>query len=131
VAHLEAVKNSAAKATEGRRKQQLIWLAGLLALEAYGAKQISASLLGSYTGKYDGGNIVVSLEQGQLYFLGASGVKRKLHALADDIFLIEDTSVPPENQAQVRFLKNAAGGVTELQLMLSDGRSFPRAKEPR
>ena len=129
VAHLEAVKNLAAKATEERRKQQLSWLAALLDFEAHGAKQIPGAVLESYTGKYDGGKITVSLEQGQLYFLGASGVRRKLHALASDTFLIEDTSVPPENQAHVRFVRNATGSVTELQLLVADGRAFPRAKD--
>jgi retinol-binding protein 3 len=129
VAHSEAVKNLAAKATDERRKQQLSWLTPLLELEAYGAKQIAQSLLESYTGKYDGGKIIISLEQGQLYFLGASGVRRRLRALADDSFLIEDASVSPENQARVRFVKNAEGVVTELRLVVSDGRTFPRAKE--
>lgn len=128
-AHSEAVKNLAAKATDAHRKQQLSWLAPLLEFEAYGAKQISTSLLESYTGKYDGGKIVISLEQGQLYFLGASGVRRPLRALADDSFLIEDASVPPENQARARFVKNAEGVVTELRLMAADGRTFPRAKD--
>ncbi len=129
VAHLEAVKNLAAKESVGKRKQRLSWLATLLHLDAYGVKQIPTPILESYVGKYDGGKIVVSLEQGQLYFLGASGVRRKLYALADDTFLIEDTSVSPEDQARVRFVKNATGVVTELQLMIADGRSFPRAKD--
>lgn len=131
-AHLEAVKNLAAKATDGPRKQQLSWLAPLLELEAHGAKQISTSVMESYAGKYDGGTIVISLEQGQLYFLGASGVKRKLYALAEDTFLIEDTSVPPEAQARVRFVRKAEGAegkVKELQLMVADGRAFPRARD--
>jgi hypothetical protein len=131
VAHSEAIRNMVVKATDERVKQQLIWLAGLLELDAYGPKQIPARLLDSYTGKYDGGKIVVSLEQAQLYFLGASGVRRKLHALAEDTFLIEDTSVPPENQARVRFVRNEAGKVTELQLIVADGRAFPRAKDPQ
>ena len=46
-----------------------------------------------------------ALEQGQLYFLGASGVKRKLHALADDTFLIEDASVPPEIKRKFGLLR--------------------------
>ena len=128
-AHLEAVKNVAGKSTDVERKKRLTWLATILQLEAYGPKEVPATLLDSYVGKYDGGKIVVSLEQGQLYFLGASGVKRKLHALTDDTFLIEDTSVPRENQAQVRFVKNAAGSVTELQLMIADGRAFPRPRD--
>jgi retinol-binding protein 3 len=129
VAHLEAVKNLATQSADALRKQRLSWLASILQLEAHGAKDLPASLLDSYAGKYDGGKIVVTLEQGQLYFLGASGVKRKLHALTDDTFLIEDASVPRENQAQVRFVKNAAGSVTELQLLVADGRAFPRAKD--
>lgn len=129
VAHLEAVKNLAGKSTDNLRKQRLSWFATILQLEAYGAKELPASLLNSYAGKYDGGKIVVTLEQGQLYFLGASGMKRKLHALADDTFLIEDKSVPLESQAKVRFVKNAAGSVTELQLLVADGRAFPRARD--
>ena len=129
VAHFEAVKNLVDKTTDTRRKQQLSWLAVLLQLEAQGAKEVPVAVLESYSGKYDGGKIVVSLEQGQLYFLGASGVRRKLYALADESFLIEDQSVAPENQARVRFIKNAAGNVTELQLMVADGRTFPRTKD--
>ena len=129
VAHMEAVKNLATQSTDAPRKQRLSWLASILQLDAKGAKELPSSLLNSYAGKYDGGKIVVTLEQGQLYFLGASGVKRKLHALTDDTFLIEDASVPRENQAQVRFVKNAAGSVTELQLMIADGRAFSRAKD--
>jgi retinol-binding protein 3 len=129
VAHLEVVKTLAGNATDAARKQRLRWLAAILQLDAHGAKQLAASLLDSYKGKYDGGKIVVTLEQGQLYFLGASGVKRKLHALSDDTFLIEDASVPRENQAQVRFVKDAAGTVTELQLLVADGRAFPRTKD--
>ena len=131
VAHAEAVKNLVVKATDELVKQKLIWLAALLDLDAYGPKQIALPLLESYVGKYDGGKIVVSLEQGQLYFLGASGVRRKLQALSEDTFLIEDTSVPPENQAHVRFVKNEAGKVTELQLLVPDGRAFPRARDPQ
>jgi hypothetical protein len=129
VAHLEAIKNLAAKASEDRRKQQLSWLAAYLEFEAHGPKPIPIAVLESYAGKYDDGKIVVSLEQGQLYFLGASGVRRKLHRLADDTFLIQDTSVSPEIQAHVRFVKNAEGSVTELQLLVADGRAFPRAKD--
>lgn len=128
VAHAEAVKNLTAKATDAHRKQQLSWLATLLELEAYGPKQISPSVLESYAGQYDAGKIVVSLEQGQLYFLGASGVRRSLQALSDDSFLIVDASVPAENQARARFVRNADGVVTELLLMVADGRTFPRAK---
>lgn len=128
VAHSLAVKNLAGRIADEHRRQQLTWLAPLLELEAYGPKVISASVLESYAGKYDGGKIVISLDQGQLYFLGASGVRRRLLALSDDSFLIEDTSVPSEAQARARFMTNA-GVVTELRLLVSDGRSFPRAKD--
>jgi hypothetical protein len=54
-------------------------------------------------------------------------VKRKLLAFADDIFLIVDVAVPAEAdaQARARFVRNAEGLVTELRLMVADGRSFP------
>jgi retinol-binding protein 3 len=126
-AHLEAVKDLAAKAPDERKKQQLNWLAPLLELETNGVKPVPQTLLEKYTGKYTG--IAVTLEQGQLYFIGVSGVKRKLLALADEYFLLEDASIPPENQARVRFVSNAEGVVTELQLMVADGRTFPRARE--
>ncbi len=60
-AHLEAVKNLAGKSSDADRKKQLSWLAGILQVEAYGPKEVPASLLSSYVGKYDGGKIVVSL----------------------------------------------------------------------
>lgn len=128
VAHSEAVKNLTSKAADARRQQQLKWLATLLEFEAHGPKPVSATILQTYVGKYDAGKIVISLEQGQLYFLGASGVRRPLRALADDLFLIEDGSVPSEHQARARFVRNAEGVVTELQLLVADGRSFPRAR---
>ena len=127
-AHLEAVKALAARTNDQRKKQQLNWLAPLLGLEINGAKQVPETILGKYVGKYTP-QIAVSIEQGQPYFLGASGVKRRLLALADDYFLIEDVSVPPESQARVRFVMNAAGLVTELQLLVADGRAFPRVRE--
>lgn len=129
VAHFEAVRNLSAKATDQKRKQELGWLAQLLELETYGPKQLSLSLLESYAGKYDGGTIVVSLEQAQLFFLGASGVKRKLLALSEDTFLIEDSSVSAESQARARFVRDSNGIVTKLELMIADGRAFPRKKD--
>jgi len=130
VAHAEAVRGLAGKGSGEARQQQLLWLAQLLEFEAYGAKPVTNAVLESYTGKYYGGQITISLETGQLYFLGASGVKRKLHALAVDTFLVEDSSVSPESQARLRFVKDAAGKVTKLDLLVSDGRSFPRVKDP-
>ena len=128
VAHSEAVKGLAAKASDARRSRQLNWLLPLLELKAYGEKRVSEPLMASYAGKYDDGRINITLEQGRLSFLGASGVRRRLHALADDYFLIEDESVAPEDQARVRFVKDPGGAVTELRLIVSDGREFPRAR---
>ena len=129
VAHLEAVKGLALKATDASRKQQLSWLAPLLEVEAYGPKEVSEAVLQSYVGKYDEGRIEVGLAQGQLSFLGASGVRRPMRALAEDLFLIEDSTVPAERQARVRFIKNVAGVVTELRILVSDGRSFSRVRQ--
>lgn len=130
VAHLEAVRGVASKITGEAKQQQLQWLAQLLDFEAYGSKQVPGAVLNSYTGKYYSGQITVSLEQGQLYFLGASGVKRKLQALSEDTFLIEDSSVSAESQARARFVKDQTGKVVRLDLLVADGRSFPRVKDP-
>lgn len=128
-AHFEAVKHLSRKPVDQNRKQELSWLAELLEFEASGAKHVNSSLLESYAGKYEGGTIVVTLEQGQLFFLGVSGVKRKLLALSEDTFLIEDASVSAESQARVRFVRDANGVVTKLELLVSDGRAFPRKRD--
>jgi hypothetical protein len=127
-AHMEAVKELVAKTKDERKKQQLNWLAPLLSLEMNGVKQVPETILQKYVGKYTP-QITVSMERDQLYFLGASGVKRRLLALAEDYFLIEDLSVSSETQARVRFVRNAAGAVTEMQLIVADGRTFPRVRE--
>ena len=129
VAHTEAVKNLALKADNESRKRQLNWLAPLLSLEAYGETQVPTTKLETYAGKYDGGKIVISLVEGKLQFLGASGVSRRMFALSEDTFLIQDASVAPENQARVRFVKNEVGKIIELRLMVADGREFPRLKD--
>ena len=128
VAHSEAVKTLLLKATDAKRKQQLSWLSPLLELEAYGPKQIPIPVLRRYVGKYDNGKIDVSLDQDQLSFLGASGIKRRMLALGEDLFLVEDSSVSPERQARARFVMDSDGVVTELRLLVADGRSFPRAR---
>lgn len=130
VAHLEAIKTLAAKATNETKKRQLSWLIPLLDFETNGAKKVSLTLLEKYAGKYKP-EIIVALEGDQLYFTGASGNKRKLFALADDCFLIEDSSVPSENQARVKFFKNENGDISELQLVISDGRAFSRIRETK
>lgn len=127
VAHLEAVKRLAAKTPEVERRRQLGWLVPLLELKASGPKQVAPSLLQRYAGSYEG--IEILLEQGRLCFLGASGTRRNLFAYSDSEFLIEDASVLPENQARVRFVAGAEGAITELQLLVSDGRVFPRARK--
>lgn len=130
-AHLAAVRNLASKATNESRKQRLNWLAPLLEFEANGAKKVSPTLLEKYVGNYKP-RITVVLEGEQLYFTGASGVKRKLFALsADDYFLLEDNSIPPENQARVKFIRNGNGDVSELQLVVADGQTFPRVRETK
>jgi hypothetical protein len=127
VAHLEAVKGLLAKASADPRKQELNWIIPLLELKAIGEKPVPPSRLSDYVGSYEG--VTVSLIEGQLYFLGASGVRRRLLAIADDLFLIEDDTVPAENQARARFARKADGGVSELQLIVNDGRVFRRPRK--
>jgi retinol-binding protein 3 len=127
VAHLEAVNGLLAKATAESQKQALSWIVPLLELRAFGEKPVPPSRLNDYVGSYEG--VTVSLSEGQLYFLGASGVRRRLLAIADDLFLIEDHTVPAENQARARFARNADGSISELQLLVNDGRVFRRPRK--
>lgn len=129
IAHREALTNLANKSTEPGRKQHFSWLAPLVEFETLGPMPMDTTSLKRYTGKYDGGKITVSLANGQLSFLGASGIRRKLHALRDTTFLVEDTSVPAEIQSRIRFVRNTEGTVTELRQLVADGREFPRLKE--
>ena len=127
VAHLEAVKGLLAKASADSRKQELNWILPLLELRAIGEKPVPLSRLSDYVGGYEG--VTVNLIERQLYFLGASGVRRRLLAIADDLFLVEDNTVPVENQARARFARNADGSVSELQLIVNDGRIFRRPRK--
>lgn len=127
-AHLDAVKTILARTTDEAKKQKLTWLSNWLELETNGSKHLSKEVLAKYVGSY-ASQIVVSLDGDQLLFLGASGIKRKLLALSEDYFIIEDLSVQPLDQARLRFIRNADGNVTELQLVVSDGRTFSRARE--
>jgi retinol-binding protein 3 len=126
-AHLEAVKGLLAKASADSRRQELDWIMPLLELRAGGERPVPQSRLSDYVGSYEG--VTVSLIEGQLYFLGASGIRRRLLAIAEDLFLVEDSTVPAENQARARFARNAGGSVSELQLIVNDGRVFRRPRK--
>jgi hypothetical protein len=126
-AHFVAVKGLLAKATSDWQKQQLSWIMPVLELRAYGQRPFPPAALSDLAGSYEGATITQM--EGRLYFLGASGIRRNLLAIGGDSFVIEDDTVPPENQAQLRFVRSAEGKVTELQLMVRDGRAFRRAKQ--
>ena len=126
IAHLEAVRRLAARATDENRKRQLEWLVPLLELRATGPRTVEPATLERYAGHYE--RAIISIEQGQLRFQG-NGPRRNLYALSDGTFLIEDTEIPPENQARLRFIVNTEGAVTGLVLIAPDGRTFPRARQ--
>jgi hypothetical protein len=128
VAHLEAVRQLSAKATEPEWQRKLLWVVPLLELGASGPGPVGPETLASYAGVYD--RATIEVEQEQAYFLGASGVRRRLLALADGTFLIEDLSVPSENQARLRFVLDTQNSVTGLELLAPDGRVLPRARRP-
>ena len=127
IAHFEAVKALLAGAKTSSRKEDLSWILPLVELKAFGPKSVLPAALDDYAGSYEGVEII--LEGGQLSFLVASGIRRWLLALAGDYFLIEDLTVPPENQARLRLVRNAEGKLTELQLMVRDGRVFHRPRK--
>lgn len=128
VAHVEAVRRLAAKASDPERQRKLAWLVPLLDLGASGPRPVTPESLGSYAGTYD--RATIEVDQGNAHFVGAGGVRRRLLALTDGTFLIEDVSVPPENQARLRFVLDAQGRVTGLELLAPDGRVLPRARLP-
>ena len=126
VAHVEAAKSLLTKASTDSQRRQMNWILPLLELRAFGQKQVSPRKLDDYDARYEG--ITISLVEGQLTFLGASGIRRNLLALGDDYFLVEDLTVPPENQARIRFVRDSGGKIIELQLLVSDGRAFRRPR---
>jgi retinol-binding protein 3 len=128
VAHVEAVRRLDAKTTEAEWKRQLGWLMPLLELSASGPKPVAVGSLDRFAGAYDRATIEVDTEGA--HFIGAGGVHRRLLALVDGTFLIEDHSVPPENQARLRFVLDPQGNVTGLELLAPDGRVLPRARRP-
>lgn len=128
VAHGEAVRRLAAKATDAEWKRRLGWLLPLLELEASGPKPAAVGSLDRFAGAYDRATIETDHEGA--HFIGAGGVRRRLLGLADGTFLIEDLSVPAENQARLRFVLDSRGNVTGLELLAPDGRVLPRARRP-
>lgn len=112
VAHLHALQSI-------EPTSELRWLIPLVDLDANGAKPVASALAEEVTGHYRG--IEILLDSGTLTFLGASGVRRRMFALADDTFLIEDASVPPKVQARARFVRDESGHVIALELLTNRG----------
>jgi hypothetical protein len=118
-AHWRAV----AELEEQASRPELRWLLPLLDRAANGpAGPDLAGLAGRYKG------IEVSEVGGALKFLGASGVLRDMTPLSDGAFLIEDASVPPRARARVRFVRDAAGAVSGLELLTESGEVIPRPR---
>jgi hypothetical protein len=128
VAHAEAVRRLTAKATDPEWQRRLAWLVPLLELGASGPSPVTLESLASCAGTYD--RAIIEVDEGNAIFVGAGGVRRRLLALTDGTFLIEDVSVPPENQARLRFVLDERGTVTGLELLTPDGRVLPRARLP-
>jgi len=104
-------------------RQDLRWLLPLLERAANGPAEHDVSGL---PGRYEG--IQISAVEGTLKFLGASGVLRDMTPLRDGTFLVEDASVPATAQARVRFVADAAGTVSRLELLTENGDVLPRAR---
>jgi peptidase S41-like protein len=118
VAHLRAVRALESQASTN----ELRWLLPLLELNAEGPAKCDPS---GIAGRYQG--IEITAVDGELRFLGASGILRELTPLSDGTFLVDDSSVPMSAQARVRFLRSA-GTCTGLELLTEDGEVLPRAR---
>src|SRR6185436_17815524 len=70
----------------------------------------------------------IRLENGEPRFVGASGVAQRLIPLTEDTDLIEDERFAPEKQVRVRFVADASGTITSLQLLVDDGRVLTRKR---
>lgn len=118
-AHLAAVR----KLDEKASRADLRWLLPLLELAAHGpARSDITGLAGRYQG------IDVTAVDGALRFLGASGILRVMTPLADGTFLIEDASVPMTAQARARFVREAGGVPSRLELLTERGEVLPRPR---
>ncbi len=118
-AHWRAV----AELEEQAPRPELRWLLPLLDCAANGpAPHDIEGLAGRYRG------IEITAVGGALKFLGASGVLRDMTPLSDGAFLIEDASVPATAQARVRFVRDAAGAVSGLELLTEGGDVIPRPR---
>lgn len=116
-AHLAAVR----KLDEKASRPELRWLLPLLEHAANGP---ASSDVTGLVGRYQG--IEITLVDGSLRFLGASGVLREMTPLSDGTFLIEDASVPMTAQARVRFVRDADGIPRRLDLLTETGEVLPR-----
>lgn len=115
-AHLHAVT-----ALDKRQSNpDLKWLLPLLDLAANGPGKVDTT---GIAGKYKGAEITADMK-----FIGASGVPRDLVPLSANTFLIEDASVAAKYRARVRFVRDASGNVTGLELLAPGGRVIPRPR---
>jgi hypothetical protein len=109
--------------------RELRWLSPLLDRRAAGVLVVSRELLKRYAGAYD--RCEIRTEQDELRFVGASGVAQRLVPLTEELFQIEDERLPGSEQVRVRFVPDARGEITSLQLLVRDGRVLPRARVGR
>ena len=116
-AHLAAVR----KLDERASRPELRWLLPLLELPVDGP---ASSDIAGLAGRYQG--IEITAVDGALRFLGASGVLRDMTPLSDGTFLIEDASVPMTAQARARFVRDAGGVPSRLELLTEGGEVLPR-----
>ena len=112
-AQLDALTKLAAKETDPGRKTQLEW-----AREEINAKLHPTTLtteeMSEYVGTY--GPRVIRIEDGQLMYQRGDGPKKKLIALGDDRFMLEDTPY-----FRLQFKRDDSGRVIEVEGQYDDG----------
>jgi hypothetical protein len=128
-AQAEAVRRMLARGADPVQARELRWLLPLLERQAAGTLIVPRAVLDRYAGAYE--RCVIRIEQDELRFVGASGIAQPLIALTEDTFQIGDERIPPPEQVRIRFVTDASGGTTALELLVRDGRVLPRARLAR
>jgi hypothetical protein len=120
IAHLEAVKDLAAKTGDEKERAFLRWtIDGIKAKER--PFPAAPALLRSYAGSY--GDRVILFEGNGLFFQRGGRAKLKMIPMAEGLFLVETL-----DQLRLRFAREAQGN-WRLEAQYDDGRVVPFAKK--
>lgn len=122
VAHIEAMKKLAEKATDERIKQSLLWT--VETKEALkNPVDVSEDVLKSYAGSY--GPRRLTFEDGALYYQRENRARMKMIAMAKDVFCFDEI-----DYFRLKVVLDADGNPVELMGLYDDGHTDSSPKDP-